>query len=401
MTRAEKRERGLYLNANRWWMRVRGQQRSTGTATLKVANRIARMVRTLEAEHKAVDLLDAVRDRKLLLIDLYDAFIMGQFDEQRAELTRKAKPDTDLAPLVDQWAENLTRKSITPRTGRDYVRLARALFPEGEPFPASQLTEDYVERMLLAIPNVTDSTRRRYAAAWRLCVPFLGRRVPELADPFSFAGEWLPRNGASRTTWWTHAQTLTVLDRMSGEPRRAMALIFGTGMELGALRNLQHSHILADRTIVAPGSKNAYRRGRTVICDAWAWAIFNEGRAPGFPTMPLFTATDNEIRNAFYTAQVDAQFIAPPERSAATRKRLWGDVAGLHHIHDARHTFAVVRLLGLDGEPKRTMKFVAANLGHADETMTMRIYSKAGVAQRHDLALEEIAADVRFQNAAQ
>jgi integrase len=116
--------------------------------------------------------------------------------------------------------------------------------------------------------------------------------------------------------------------------------------------------------------------------------------------MPVFTASDREIRDAFYTAQVDAQFIAAPKRSRTTSKRLWGDVAGLHHIHDARHTFAVVRLLGLDGEPKRTMKFGAANLGHADETMTMRIYSKAGVAQRHDLALEEIAAETRFQNAA-
>jgi integrase len=255
--------------------------------------------------------------------------------------------------------------------------------------------------VLLAIPNVTDSARRRYAAAWRLCVTFLRRRVSELADPFSFAGEWLPRNGASRTTWWAHAQTLTVLDRMPGEPRRAMALIYGTGMELGALRNLKHSHILADRTITANGTKNDYRRGRTVICDAWAWAIFNEGRAPGFPTMPIFTATDHEIRNAFYTAQVDAQFISAPKRSRTTSKRLWGDVAGLHHIHDARHSFAVVRLLGLDGEPKLTMKFVAANLGHSDETMTMRIYSKAGVAQRHDLTLEEIAADSRFQSAAQ
>jgi len=91
------------------------------------------------------------------------------------------------------WAENLVRKSITPRTGRDYVRLARALFPTAEPFPASRLTEEYVERVLLAIPNVTESTRGRYAAAWRLCVTFLRRRVPELADPFFSRASGYPR----------------------------------------------------------------------------------------------------------------------------------------------------------------------------------------------------------------
>jgi len=49
---------------------------------------------------------------------------------------------------------------------------------------------------------------------------------------------------------------------------------------------------------------------------------------------------------------------------------------------DGRTTFAMVRLLGPDGEPKRTIEFVAVNPGHSDESMTMRFYFRAGVAQR-------------------
>ncbi len=39
------------------------------------------------------------------------------------------------------------------------------------------------------------------------------------------------------------------------------------------------------------------------------------------------------------------------------------------------------------------MKFVATQLGHTDETMLSRVYLKAGIEQRHELALEEMSAD--------
>jgi len=143
------------------------------------------------------------------------------------------------------------------------------------------------------------------------------------------------------------------------------------------------------RTLVAPGTKNATRRDRTIICDAWAGRIFDPPF--GFPTAPVFHLTDNELRTAFYEAQVAAGLIAEPPRSA-NGKKLWEQVRP-HRIHDARHTYAITRLLGTDGEPKRTMKFIAHQLGHADETMLSRVYAKANVEARHDLALAEIAMD--------
>jgi len=205
----------------------------------------------------------------------------------------------------------------------------------------------------------------------------------------------MPQNSEARTTFWTYETTRKVLDRMSGEARRAMALVFGAGVELGALLNLRHDHILEHRTLVVPGSKTAARKDRTIICSAWAWDIFTDGLVREFGPMPLFSIAERELRASFYDAQVAAGVVQAPERSPRTRKSLWRNVAGLHHIHDGRHSFAVMRLLGTDGEPARSMKWVSLCLGHADETMLMRVYAKAGIEQRQMLQLEEQAAGER------
>jgi integrase len=39
-------------------------------------------------------------------------------------------------------------------------------------------------------------------------------------------------------------------------------------------------------------------------------------------------------------------------------------------------------LLGLDGEPRQSAKYCSMQLGHADEQMVMKIYSKANLDQR-------------------
>jgi integrase len=79
---------------------------------------------------------------------------------------------------------------------------------------------------------------------------------------------------------------------------------------------------------------------------------------------------------------VKAELVAEPAKSERTGKRLWGEVDGLHTVHDARHTYCYVRMLGDDGEPRQDIKFCSAQLGHADEQMVMRIYNKTNLAQR-------------------
>jgi len=402
MSKPEQKARRLFKNGNRWWLRmttsVPGEYKriSTGTAELKIANRIAHMVESFQAERTHRDLLAHVTAGRATLMQLYDAHATGTLDALRSDITRAERVDPDIEPFVSRWEnEHLRGRSIAPATVLDYVRQVRELVPAGKTFPASRWTEETIKAALLNL-EVSDSTKRRYAAAWQLFSRYVRRRVGvTVADPFEYQKEWMPKNGTSRTTFWTHRQARTVLDYTDGLRRSALALMFGTGMELAAIRNLQYDHLIGERTLVAPGTKNAHRRDRTIICDAWAWTIFKGSLGMykhGFPGGRIFSEmTDNELRNAFYDAQVAAGIINEPPRSS-NGKKLWA-VVKPHRLHDARHTYAITRLLGTDGEPQRTMKFISHQLGHADETMLSRVYAKANVEARHDLALAEIAMD--------
>ncbi len=158
----------------------------------------------------------------------------------------------------------------------------------------------------------------------RLFLKFARRHVPEIPHALEFESDWAPENAPSRTTYRSHAQTIAVSDRMSGETRRARGLVFGTGLETGALMALTHAHLLSPRVIVAPGSKNSARRDRTILMSEWAAAIFSSGLSTGSPSAPVFSFTHSELRKAFYRAQVDLGMVSEPKRSSARASRYGG-----------------------------------------------------------------------------
>src|SRR5581483_5758831 len=267
---------------------------------------------------------------------------------------------------------------------------------------ASQFTEATLKAKLLELPQAA-STRRNYLVAWRLFYKYLRRQVPNLPNPFEYAEEWAPDAPSPRSTYWEHSTVRQVLDRMSGEARIAMTLIFGSGMELGAALAMTGADVgrvdAATRRcmVIAHGTKNSSRTDRTIFVDAWATPVVQEHARLLLPSAPLWRSlTGDSLRDAFYAAQVASGLVLEPPRSATTAAKLWGEVRGLHTIHDARHTFCVNRLLGLDGESRESIKYCSMQLGHADEQMVMRIYSKANLAER--LRLIELA-DARAEGA--
>lgn len=395
----ETAEKRMYLNGKRWWLRMRDPaggytRRSTGTEHVKLANRIARMTESLYDERSHRDLYSAALVGTVTLPELYDAYAAGNMDRLRTDLERKAVLDPDIEPFVDAWHNlDLKVRTLTEQSRLNYVRQVRALIPEGIPYPCSKFSEDNVKKVLMAL-DVTDSTRRRYLAAWQLFCRFLRRRLPGVSDPFEHVKEWAPDNAGARSNFWTHGQVLNVLNRMHGDARRAMALTFGSGMELGALLAMTHGDVLGDRMVIAHGTKNEHRRDRTIFVDRWAHDIFMSGLNMLATTeAPLFSISEAELRKQFYTAQVEAGFIKEPELSP-NGKKLWHSV-NPHTIHDARHTFAITRMLGLDGEPKRTMKFVSLQLGHASEQMLQQVYARVNGENRLAVMQAEIAQDLQ------
>lgn len=386
---------GVYLNGAVYWLRTvraplsgRTKRLSTGTRALERANAIRGMVRDMEQNPTQYRWLDLAMDGAVSLDRLYVHHAAGTLQELHAQLNA-AKYNEDLRPVVASWLKELGRRSLDVTTVQGYTFHIRVLIPDATPFPASRFTRDVLAHKLDAL-KVSDLTKKHYAATWRAFYTYAAERVAHLPNPFIGAA-WTPRRVSSRSPKWEWEQVkAVVLDRMTGTEQAAMALLFGSGMELGALIDLRREHIGSDaeRTVIAPGSKNEHREARTIFVDAWAWTIFRAylDAHPGSPREAVFPYSDvaKPLREAFYAAQVAAGLIDAPPMNKTTNKRLWAQV-NPHHIHDARHTYCVVRALGLDGEDPQDITFLSAQLGHADEQMVMKIYKKRNLKERAKL----------------
>lgn len=426
--------RGLYQRGNVWWIaRVRSpidpalyKPLTTGTSNAVLACSIRDMAgewrengseRQREWLHRAL-----TEPRTVRLLDLYNASKRDGL-EVFAKAIDAAKADArdgDLDQLVTEWIENdlMKRKKLRERTRADYVRQARYFIPDGRRFPKSKLTEQYVRDRLAQLTgarhddaaDVRGGTQRNYLVGLSQFVNYAMRvRVLPLNDnPLAFAGGqngWAPSRH-TRSTYYDYPDVRAILAQMEQHPEAhaAMAMIFGSGIELGGVNDQKRMHLgetLDDGrgVIKVPGADSgvsksdrkdkagkSYRSERTIFVDAWAWAIvrpFADTRAY-LPKTPLWSwhedPTAKPLRDAFYRAQVAAGYIDEPPKTAS-RKPKWSAVQ-VHTIHDARHSFCVNRSLGADGEPPRSAAYCAMQLGHGSEQMVHTVYKKAGIEER-------------------
>jgi integrase len=392
----------LFKNGNRWWLRLNHPsgdrpKLSTGTSELVLATRIATMVDELLEDRKSRHWIDLLASGDLSLATLYDRRARGQLEALAAELEES---EDDLEPLVATWIAKMQKRSLAEGTKSDYERQLRALIPEGKRFPASDFTEDVISELLDELTDrrtgepLTGSTKRRYLAPLRLFYRYARKQIPTLVSPFDDP-DWIPANNPSRMKYWSHAQVKTVLELMDDQAFVAMTLLFGTGIELGALLAMTHGDICGQRSVTARGTKNNARRNRSVRVDAWAWDVVEiytrtarAGGASLHEKLFDFASDGGDLRDAFYAAQVEAGLIPEPPRSK-NGKKLWSQV-DVHTLHDCRHSYCYTRLLGDDGEPRQSLKFCAHQLGHTTEQMVMQIYGKANIEERiKQLELQE------------
>lgn len=384
-------ETKLFKNGNRYWFRLNSPsgerpRLSTGTDDLTRATRIAVMVDELLEDRASRHWIDYLERGRITPAELYDRRSRGQLEALARELETGVAQD--LEPLVAKWIERIQKRAISDKQKSDYARQVRRLLPEGRAFPAADFTEDVLSDLLDGLADersgesLTGSTKKRYVAALRLFYRFARKQIPTLVSPFDDP-DWLPKNNPSRMKYWDHATVLKVLEKIEwAEAKVAMTLLFGTGIELGALLALTHGDVHANRTITARGTKNNARRNRTVFVDAWAWGAVRDWAGDHAEHFKLFGFADDggDLRDAFYAAQVAAKLIPEPPRSEGG-KPLWSQV-DVHTLHDCRHSYCYTRILGDDGEPRQSLKFCAHQLGHTTEQMVMQIYGKARMEDR-------------------
>lgn len=402
--------KGLYRRGNVWWIAlVRSpidptlhKPLSTGTDNDALARRIRDTVREWckDGSERQREWIDrALRDTKgVKLLDLYNASKRGELDQLRAQLDAAVvlKNDSDLHEWVERWIKDVMPKRVTKRgaplsdTQRaDYARQLRALLPGEKPFPCSKFNEEYLTGRLTSL-GVAQNTMRNYTIPWRLCIRWARRKgAPIVGDPFEFSEEWMPSPSKPRNKVWTHVERMAVLDQMTGSAKAAAALMLGTGMELSAVLRLRGKDVSHDgtRTVFADGRKTEYR-SRHVTVDAWAWEMFSDNAPKAIGTAKVFPwkGRGSALRKAFYRAQVRAGLCEKPPMSGNGYEE-WKKVE-VHTIHDCRHTYAVCRGYGLDGEAKQDTDYIANQLGHANAEMATRVYKNLSAARRRQLIAE-------------
>jgi integrase len=358
-----------YRHGNLYWLRVRrSDQRqvkcSTGTGDRRTALAIGRMVDDLR-DHGDQDVLDAVTDRQLPLMDVYTAYVR----DRTVDSIKVTLDDVDLDPMVTEWSAALKASGLASTA--KYSAQVRRLIPEGKRFPRSQFRRKTISEHLATLtlqvkqPDgavldrpVTGSTRNRHRAALAQFGRWLVEREVIEFNPVRdvrSAGE-----NQARTVHYSPAELKALLDALTGPYQALEAIMATTGMEWQAVRRLRRRDVdVTAKTIHAKGGKNAWRNRTCAVTEMAFWPIV-ESYVQGFtPNALLFDGVREEIALRHHHAAREAAKL--PDST----------------LHDHRHSYAVNAIRR--GMP---LHLVAAQLGHRDSTLVQRVYGKFAPQQR-------------------
>jgi integrase len=336
------------------------QSWSTGTRDKATARAMARMLAELGPQGtRAWDLLDAVRERRLSLQRLYDAWAAHDLAGARARLK-----ETDLAGHIRPWLAWLAGQ-VSPATVDQYLAQLRTLIPEGAPFLRSQATPAAVSAWLHGLP-VSNSTKRRYHAAAESFFGYCRKiGVLEQSPLRDFSP---PKPNKPRLSYLTQPDMVRLVEAASSPWRAYFAILYGTGIEVSVALGLRRRDVnLEAREIFAAGTKT-HCRERTVRVSEWAWPYVQGLSAGKLPEAPLFPGMKRGA--AGYQHRAVCQLLGIVD----------------HELRDSRHSWAVRAAKA--GTPA---EIIARQLGHADPVMVLKVYGRFMPSQHDREKWEQIA----------
>ena len=357
-----------YLRGRRYFVGVptregRWIKRATGSSDKSVARSIARMLDELGPEgRREWELLDAVSSGSLEVASLFDAYRANALDALRAQLK-----DADLEPHVQTWLDSISAR-IAPDTLEHYELYVRSFIPEGTRFPQSALTHARIVAWLsspklgvrervgddgtkVETKTVGPSTRRKYHAALSSFCDYA--RAVGLIERNPMRDVKPPRAAAARMSYLS-IDNVRALAEAQAEPYRTLSLLLhATGIEVSVALALKKRDIdMLRKEIRARGTKTKARDRLAMVAD-WAWPDLEKfvrrllPNAPLFPGVNRWTASDKH-REACIALNIED-----------------------YQLKDSRHTYAVRAIRA--GAP---FEHVAAQLGHIDTTMVVRVYAR-------------------------
>ncbi len=317
---------------------------STGTNDRATARAIERAIFDL-ASRREWDLLAAVRDGRLTVGDVFDAHRTRDLAALRLRLS-----DTDLRPLIEPWLLVHGAKA-KPDTVSHYRTVLHRLMPEGQPFPASRFTVRDLEPWLATTYCGRPGTHRKAHAALSQFAAFLVRQgVIEINPLRQFPA---PAPSQPRLRYLEVEQMIALADAQAEPYQSLCARIHGTGVEISVALALRAADVdLFRKEVRAQGTKT-HARDRIVRVAEWAWPYLIARVAQLDLNAPLFP-TD--------------RWRALDSQNEACAKL--GIEKG-YRLHDARHSYAVRAARA--GTPA---ELIAAQLGHANAMMVIKIYGR-------------------------
>jgi integrase len=336
-------------------------KRTTGTLDKSLANSMKRMLDDLGPRGKREwFFLNALLFNMISVGELYDAYSRGELDQLRERLT-----DVDLEPYIEPWLKAIGT-DVVPDTIAHYRLYVRSLMAAGKRFPRSALTYERIAQWLAAQP-VGRSTKRKYHAALSGFCEYLKGIGILHRNPMRDVKA--PRPAPARMR---HLDMPDVQRLVAAQPSPynvISALLHATGMEVSVALGLKRRDVDdLRREIRAKGTKTK-ARDRIAKVAEWAWPMIEEHialltpNAPLFPGINRWTASDKH-RDACKALEIED-----------------------YQLKDSRHTYAVRAI-----RAGASFEVVAQQLGHADTTMTVRIYARHRPTEEERTAWERIAA---------
>jgi len=330
-------------------------QRSTGTSNKTLARKMSAMVRVLRDERQWW-LLDAIRERRISVAQLYDHHASNTLDSLRAELS-----DADMVRHLDAWEASVRATRGDTGTAEMYRWQVERF--TGERMLVSELTPAKITAWLAGL-GVTPGTARKNLYALSSFTRYL-RTVGVLdRNPIELVS--VPKKNAPRLRWEPLETCRAIVDAQEEPYRTISAFIHATGAEIGAVLRMVPRDIDPERMRAhIPGSKAITRNRYDVVIEEWAkpylerhLALHDVMQAPGVEPIDAATAP--------IFAGVSRYKVYWFHRQACAALKI-EDLT----VHDARHSLAVRwRKHGI------ALEVIAAQLGHANVLQVATIYGR-------------------------
>ncbi len=385
----------VYLRGTTWWVRLTlhalERRASTGTAFEDLAKSRVALFYECAKYDRHLPLLIGIMEGRISLAEFCTAY-----HTESIEALRRRASDVCLASHVDRWLRDLRGSSdIQPDTVNEYEWMVRTLMPEGANFFRSEVTPKAIGNWLNGLRHkrtgepLSTTTRRHYFDALRAFHRWL---ITEgLASRDLLEGCVVPKLGKARDRVLEYPQMMAALEAVTPGPARvALWGIAGSGMEQQAVQRATGRDVILGQPVLgrtlngvwAHGSKNGYR-SRLVFFREWAWREVQPAVQTTLPTGKLFDCGETIVRREWKAAQLAAKV---------------ADESTLLTVHDLRHCYCMMVLLGADAEPRMDLQWCADQLGHGDTTMVQRIYAKFRLRDRLR-AVEMLEAQQRYDQA--